>query len=80
MANSYFRVPTVSRKILVYLILIIWFIFAIFPIYWIITMSFKDAPAVYGKKPTYFPFIDFKPTVKAWIHLVGKSVEGEAEF
>lgn len=80
MANSYFRVPTVSRKILVYLILIIWFIFAIFPIYWIITMSFKDTQAVYGKKPTYFPFIDFKPTVKAWIHLVGKSVEGEAEF
>jgi multiple sugar transport system permease protein len=80
MANSYFRVPTVSRKIIVYLILIIWFMFAVFPIYWVVTMSFKDTPAVYGAKPTYFPFIDFKPSIKAWIHLVGKSVEGEAEF
>ncbi len=80
MANSYFKVPTTPRKILIYIVLIIWFLFAIFPIYWIITMSFKDTPAVYGKRPTYIPFLDFKPTYKAWIHLVGKSVEGEAEF
>jgi multiple sugar transport system permease protein len=80
MASTYFKVPTLSKKLLVYLILIIWFIFAIFPIYWAITMTFKDETAVYGAKPTYFPFLDFKPVHKAWVHLVGKSVPGEAEF
>jgi multiple sugar transport system permease protein len=80
MANVYFKVPTLSRKALIYLVLIVWFIFTIFPIYWAVTMSFKDSPSVYGKKPTYIPFVDFKPTYKAWIHLIGKSVPGEAEF
>jgi len=80
MSSTYFKVPKLSSKIVVYLILIFWFIFATFPIYWAITMSFKDSPAVYGKKPTYFPFIDFKPTRKAWVHLVGKPLPGEAEF
>jgi multiple sugar transport system permease protein len=80
MANMYFKVPTTSRKIGVYLVLVFWFLFAIFPIYWAITMSFKDAPAVYGKIPTFIPFLDFKPTHKAWVHLIGKSLPGEAEF
>lgn len=80
MSSTYFKVPKLSSKIVVYLILIFWFIFATFPIYWAITMSFKDSPAVYGKKPTYFPFIDFKPTRKAWVHLVGKPLPGEDQF
>ena len=80
MSSTYFKVPKLSNKLVIYLILIFWFIFATFPIYWAITMSFKDSPAVYGKKPTYFPFIDFKPTRKAWVHLMGKPLPGEAEF
>jgi len=80
MSSPYFKVQSLPRKIGVYIILILWFVFAIFPIYWAITMSFKDAPAVYGKTPTYLPFVDFKPTKKAWMHLVGKAVGGEAEF
>jgi multiple sugar transport system permease protein len=80
MSSTYFKVPKLSNKIVIYLILIFWFVFATFPIYWAVTMSFKDSPAVYGKKPTYFPFIDFKPTRKAWVHLVGKPLPGEAEF
>jgi len=78
--GTYFKVPTLSRKIVIYLILILWFLFAIFPIYWALTMSFKDSPSVYGKKPTYLPFVDFKPTRKAWTHLIGKSLPGEDEF
>ena len=80
MASPYFKIQSVPRKIGVYIILIAWFIFAVFPIYWAITMSFKDAPAVYGKKPTYIPFVDYKPSKKAWMHLIGKAVGGEAEF
>jgi multiple sugar transport system permease protein len=80
MSSTYFKVPKLSNKIAIYLILILWFIFATFPIYWAVTMSFKDSPHVYGKRPTYMPFVDFKPTVKAWVHLVGKSLPGEDEF
>jgi len=78
--GTYFKVPTLSKKIVIYLILILWFLFAIFPIYWALTMSFKDSPSVYGKKPTYLPFVDFKPTRKAWTHLIGRSLPGEDEF
>jgi multiple sugar transport system permease protein len=78
--GTYFKVPTLSKKMVIYLILILWFLFAIFPIYWALTMSFKDSPAVYGKKPTYLPFVDFKPTRKAWTHMIGRSLPGEDEF
>ena len=80
MSSTYFKVPKLSNKIVIYLLLIFWFIFAVFPIYWAITMSFKDSPHVYGRRPTYFPFVDYKPTIKAWVHLVGKSLPGEDEF
>jgi multiple sugar transport system permease protein len=80
MAGTYFKVPKLSNRIGIYIILILWFVFAVFPIYWAITMTFKDHPIVYAKKPTYLPFVDFKPVKRAWIHLIGKSLPGEDEF
>lgn len=80
MAGTYFKVPKLSKRVVIYIILIFWFLFAIFPIYWAITMSFKDSPHVYGKTPTYLPFVDYKPTKKAWVHLVGRALPGEDEF
>jgi multiple sugar transport system permease protein len=80
MAGTYFKVPKLSRKILIYFVLILWFIFAVFPLYWTITMTFKDHPIVYSMKPTYLPFVDFKPVKRAWVHLIGKSLPGEDEF
>ncbi len=80
MASSYFKVSNPLSKILIYCVLVGWLIFTIFPIYWVVIMSFKDSSTVYAKTPKFFPFIDFKPSLLGWIHLIGKTVEGEAAF
>ena len=77
MGGSYFKVKNPINKVVVYVVLIAWFIFTIFPIYWIITMSFKDTSTVYVKIPRFIPFVDFKPSVIAWKHLIGGVKGGE---
>lgn len=77
MAGTYFKVKNPVSKTLIYVVLVLWFLFTIFPIYWVITMSFKDQTTVYAPKPKFFPFIDFKPSTIGWEHLVGGTVSGE---
>jgi multiple sugar transport system permease protein len=44
---------------------LLWLIGTLFPLYWIFVTSFKPPIAVNGG-PTYLPWIDFEPTLKAW--------------
>lgn len=65
-----FEPPSVGKmspasKVVAYTLLIIWSIFVLFPIYWVIITSFKDAAAV-NQGPFYIPFVDFSPTLDAW--------------
>ena len=65
-----FEPPAIGKmapvsKVAVYSFLAIWSFFVLFPIYWVIITSFKDAAAV-NQGPSYIPFIDFKPTLDAW--------------
>lgn len=65
-----FEPPTVGKmslvaKVVVYAFLAIWSVFVLFPIYWVIITSFKDATAV-NQGPFYIPFVDFQPTLDAW--------------
>jgi multiple sugar transport system permease protein len=80
MASPYFRVSNSLNRYLIYLVLIVWFLFTIFPIYWVITMSFKTSATTYSATPRFFPFIDFKPALLGWKHLVGLTEAGEADF
>lgn len=80
MAGSYFKISRPTSKILIYAVLIFWFLFTIFPIYWVVITSFKDSATVYAKTPKFFPFIDYKPSLLGWIHLIGKTVPGEASY
>ncbi len=48
-----------------HLLLAGWSLFVLFPIYWVIITSFKDAAAV-NQGPFYVPFLDFEPTLNAW--------------
>ncbi len=52
-------------KIVAYSLLAIWSVFVLFPIYWVIITSFKDAAAV-NQGPFYIPFFDFQPNLDAW--------------
>ena len=52
-------------KLFAYTFLLIWSLFVLFPIYWVIITSFKDAAAV-NQGPYYIPFLDFQPNLDAW--------------
>lgn len=65
-----FEAPAVGKmspaaKFVAYFMLIFWSIIVLFPIYWVVITSFKDAAAV-NQGPFYIPFIDFQPTLDAW--------------
>ncbi len=65
-----FEPPTVGKmslvaKIVAYAILIFWSAFVIFPLYWVVITSFKDAQIV-NEGPFYIPFVDFQPTLDGW--------------
>jgi len=77
---GYFKVTSRVSKVLIYAVLIFWFLFTIFPIYYNAVTSFKIHETVYAKIPKFFPFIDFKPRVDAWYHLIGKPMPGESKY
>ncbi len=65
-----FEPPAIGKmapvaKVFAYTFLAIWSVFVLFPIYWVIITSFKDAAAV-NHGPFYLPFVDFQPTLDAW--------------
>jgi multiple sugar transport system permease protein len=63
---------TSSRRIkmtVTYVLLILWTIVCLFPIYWLIITSLKRPIAVF-QGPKYFPWIDFEPTLDAWNFLL----------
>ena len=65
-----FEAPAVGKmspvaKVVAYTLLAVWSVFVLFPIYWVIITSFKDAAAV-NQGPFYIPFVDFSPTLDAW--------------
>jgi multiple sugar transport system permease protein len=54
-----------AASLLAYGLLVAWSVVVLFPIYWVIITSFKDAAAV-NQGPFYIPFLDFEPTLDAW--------------
>ncbi len=65
-----FEPPAVGKmspvaNVVAYVLLAVWSIFVLFPLYWVIITSFKDAAAV-NQGPFYIPFVDFVPNLNAW--------------
>lgn len=52
-----------------------WCLVTLFPLYWVVVTAFKTPPGVVGG-PTYFPFIDFTPTVQPFLDLY-EGIRGE---
>ncbi|TET48705.1 carbohydrate ABC transporter permease, partial [Candidatus Aerophobetes bacterium] len=55
-------------KVTTYLLLIAWAVFVVFPLYWMLTTSFKSKLDVF-LGPKYIPWVDFKPIVQWWIRI-----------
>lgn len=65
-----FEPPEVGRmspfaSVVAHILLVVWTLFVLFPIYWVIITAFKDAAAV-NQGPFYLPFVDFQPNLDAW--------------
>ena len=65
-----FEPPAVGKmspaaNVVAHLLLALWSLFVLFPIYWVIITSFKDAATV-NLGPFYIPFVDFQPNLDAW--------------
>ncbi len=54
------------RRPIVFFLCLFWALITLFPLYWTVITAFKPPPAV-NRGPTYLPFIDFQPTLQAWI-------------
>src|SRR3990172_2384812 len=57
------------KKVITHILLVLWAIVCLFPIYWVLITSFKLPIAVF-QGPKYFPWIDFQPTLNAWKFLL----------
>jgi multiple sugar transport system permease protein len=53
-----------TSRVVIYGVLIFWTIVCLFPIYWTITTSFKEAPDV--MQSHLIPFVDFEPQWLGW--------------
>ena len=59
-----YRAKWYTSRLVIYGILVAWTIVALFPIFWTITTSFKQAPDV--MQSNLIPFLDFEPAWLGW--------------
>ena len=52
-----------------FVVLLLWALVVLFPIYWLFVTSFKT-PYEVDKGPFYIPFVDFQPTLDAWKYIL----------
>src|SRR6266498_5588606 len=55
-------------KVVAYLILGLWALVVLFPLYWLAITSFK-LPIQVNRGPVYLPFVDFRPSLDAWHYI-----------
>lgn len=58
-------------KAFLYLVLAVWAIFTLFPLYWTLITSVKSSRAVNGRVPTFLPWGDFTPTLDPFVDIFG---------
>ena len=56
-------------KVATYMLLALWSLVVLFPLYWVLVTSFKIEVQV-DSGPYYLPFIDFMPTLEAWDFMI----------
>ncbi len=61
--------PSPAGAVLSYLVLGVWALLILFPLYWLVITSFKISSQV-AEGPFYIPFVDFKPSLDAWKYIL----------
>lgn len=61
--------PSYAEMVITYLLLCLWALVVLFPLYWVVTTSFK-LPVDVNTGPFYLPGIDYKPSLHAWHYIL----------
>lgn len=61
--------PSPATMLASYLLLGLWTLVVLFPLYWLVVTSFK-LPIHVNQGPVYLPFVDFEPSLHAWRYLL----------
>ncbi len=61
--------PSPLGMVISYLVLGIWSLVVLFPLYWLAITAFKT-PIEVNSGPSYIPFVDFQPTLDNWHYLL----------
>ena len=68
-----------GAKVGAYAVLVAWTVVVLFPIYWMITTSFKT-PLDVNAGPVYLPGVDFEATTEAWDYIVNEESQTTRAF
>jgi multiple sugar transport system permease protein len=71
--SNFFQRPSVFRPspfqaLLSYIVLGLWALIVLLPLYWVVITSFKEEFNV-NNGPVYLPFVDFQPSLHAWRYI-----------
>src|SRR5262249_14126077 len=58
-----------------YLVLGIWTLVILFPLFWLGTSAYKS-PADVDQGPKFLPYVDYQPTLDAWNYLLADPTSG----
>src|SRR5260221_1772534 len=58
-----------------YILLGIWTVIVLFPLYWLLITAFKS-PGDVNNGPKFIPFVDFQPNTDAWTYLLADPTSG----
>lgn len=61
--------PRLPGMIVTYILLFVWTVIVLFPLYWMFVTSFK-LPIQVDSGPVYIPFVDFQPSLHAWQYIL----------
>mgnify|MGYP001816207259 CR=1 FL=1 len=61
--------PSPFGKVVSYLLLGVWTLVVLFPLYWLFVTSFK-LPIDVNTGPFFIPFVDFQPSLHAWEYIL----------
>jgi multiple sugar transport system permease protein len=62
--------PSRTKLFGTYAVLVGWTLWLAFPLYWLVIAAFKT-PLAQSQRATYLPFVDFQPTLNAWVSVFG---------
>lgn len=62
-------IPAPATRFVMYLVLAVWTVIVVGPLYWVLVTSLK-LPIQVAEGPTYLPFVDFQPSLHAWRYLL----------